>query len=168
MASLRWMDRWFTVSRIVLNLFRASLANSSSRLCFISPLGGALVSPRLRCHGARYLRYARGWYAYPVRTVRGALWARLPAPPVRTQRGRLVRVARTYPTEAAGRTCQLSAAPVLAALHATPRHAFDVERRAILVERRRVRRQPAIMRAELEHGCSPPRQQRGERVLRGG
>jgi hypothetical protein len=34
-------------------------------------------------------------------------------PPVRTQRGRLVRVARTYPTEARGdnqRTCQLSEA----------------------------------------------------------
>ena len=45
--------------------------------------------------------------AYPVRTVRGALGASRPAPPVRTQRGRLVRVAGTYPTEAPGRTCQL-------------------------------------------------------------
>ena len=33
-------------------------------------------------------------------------WASRPALPVRTQRGRLVRVARTYPTEAPGRTCQ--------------------------------------------------------------
>ena len=62
--------------------------------------------------GARYVRYARGWYyACPVRTTeRGALGASRPAPPVRTQRGRLVRVARTYPTEAPGRTCQLRAA----------------------------------------------------------
>ena len=36
--------------------------------------------------------------------VRGALGASRPAPPVRTQRGRLVRVARTYPSEAPGRT----------------------------------------------------------------
>ena len=53
---------------------------------------------------------ARGWYAYPVCTGRGALGASRPAPPVRTQRGRLVRVARTYPTyptEAPRRTCQL-------------------------------------------------------------
>ena len=85
----------------------------------------------------------------------------------------------TYPTREAGTrspyvpnggrgaygTCQLSAAPVLAALHATPRHAFDVEGRAILVERRRVRRQPAVMRAELEH-VQPA--ERAERVLGGG
>ena len=37
----------------------------------------------------------------------GAVGAGCPVPPVRTQRGRLVRVARTYPTEAPGRTCQL-------------------------------------------------------------
>ena len=36
----------------------------------------------LGCHGTRYVRYGRGWYAYPVRTVRGALGARRPAPPV--------------------------------------------------------------------------------------
>ena len=63
----------------------------------------------LGCHGTRYVRYGRGWYAYPVRTVRGALGAGRPARPVRTQRGRLVRVACTYATEAPGRsTCQLS------------------------------------------------------------
>ena len=62
----------------------------------------------LGCHGTQYAWYGRGWYAYPVRTVRGALGASRPAPPVRTQRGRLVRVACTYPTEAPGRTCQLS------------------------------------------------------------
>ena len=27
----------------------------------------------LECHGARHVRHARGWYAYGVRTVRGAL-----------------------------------------------------------------------------------------------
>ena len=67
----------------------------------------------LGCHGTRYVPYDRGWYAYPVRTVRGALGASHPAPPVRTQRARLVRVARTYPTEAPGRTRQLSAELVL-------------------------------------------------------
>ena len=36
--------------------------------------------------GTRYVPNARGWYAYPVRTVRGALGASRPAPPVRTQR----------------------------------------------------------------------------------
>ena len=45
---------------------------------------------------------------YPVRTARETLGASRPVPPVRTQRGRPVRVARTYPTEAPGRTCQLS------------------------------------------------------------
>ena len=45
---------------------------------------------------------ARGWYAHPVRTERGALGASRRVRPVRTQRGRLVRVARTYPTEAPG------------------------------------------------------------------
>ena len=33
------------------------------------------AAEHLGCHGARYIRYARGWYAYPVRTVRGALGA---------------------------------------------------------------------------------------------
>ena len=37
-------------------------------------------------------RYGRGWYAHPVRTVRGALGASRHAPPVRT----------TYPTREAG------------------------------------------------------------------
>jgi hypothetical protein len=44
-------------------------------------------------------------------TVRGALGAGRPAPPVRIQRERLVRVACTYPTEAPGRTCELSCEP---------------------------------------------------------
>ena len=73
------------------------------------------MCPHLGCHGARYVRYARGWYAYPVRTVRGALGAGRPAPSVRTQRGRLVRVARTYPTEAPGRASQLRSARSAAA-----------------------------------------------------
>jgi hypothetical protein len=78
--------------------------------------------------------HARGTYptpeagtrAYPVRTVRGALGASRPARPVRTRSGRLVRVARTYPTEAPGRTCQLRVAQVLQML--------DVKAVAILVE----------------------------------
>ena len=53
-----------------------------------------------------YVPNAQGWYAYPVRTVHGALGASRPAPPVR--HGRLVRVARTYQLEAARRTRQLS------------------------------------------------------------
>ena len=59
-------------------------------------------SSGLGCHGTRYVRCARGWYAHPVRTVRGASGASRPAPPVRTQRGRLVRVARTYGNGGAG------------------------------------------------------------------
>ena len=62
----------------------------------------------LGCHSTLYVPNAQGWYAYPVRTVRGALGTSRPAPPVRTQRGRLVRVAGTYPREAPGRTRQLS------------------------------------------------------------
>ena len=80
----------------------------------------ALPLRHLGCHGARYVPNARGWYAYPVRTVRGALGASRPAPPVRTQRGRLVRVARTYPTEAPGRTCQPRSRPSWTPLHADP------------------------------------------------
>ena len=38
----------------------------------------------------------------------GPWGASRPEPPVRTQRGRLVRVACTYPAEAPERTCQLS------------------------------------------------------------
>ena len=33
----------------------------------------ALRCARLGCHGTLYVPNARGWYAYPVRTVRGAL-----------------------------------------------------------------------------------------------
>jgi hypothetical protein len=69
------------------------------------------VGARLGCHGTRYVPNAQGWYAYPARTVRGALGASRPAPPVRTQRWRLVRVACTYPTEAPGRTSQLRRPP---------------------------------------------------------
>ena len=43
----------------------------------------------LGCHRNRCTY--RGWYAFPVRTVRGGLGTGRPAPPVRTQRGRLVR-----------------------------------------------------------------------------
>ena len=76
---------------------------------------------RLGGHGTRYVPNARGWYVYPVRTVRGALGASRPAPPVRTQRGRLVRVAGTYPTEAPGRTRQLRPSRARSAAAALPR-----------------------------------------------
>ena len=50
----------------------------------------------LGCHGARYVPYARGWYACPARTVRVALGANCPAPHVGSVRKRLLRVVRTY------------------------------------------------------------------------
>ena len=97
---------------------RASNRHSLPRRCRRSPgtrsTGAAAPwrrRARLGCHGTRYVPNARGWYAYPVRTVRGALGVSRPAPPVRTQRGRLVRVAGTYSTEAPGRTRQLRCAP---------------------------------------------------------
>ena len=31
-----------------------------------------ILAQYLWCHGTRYVRHARGWYAYDVRTVRGA------------------------------------------------------------------------------------------------
>jgi len=71
---------------------------------------------------------ARGGYVYPALTARGALEASRPAPPVRTQRGRLVRVARTYPAEAPGCTCQLRSPPArVAALCALHLHEALVE-----------------------------------------
>ena len=51
---------------------------------------------RLGCHGTRYVPNAQGRYAYPVRTVHGALGASRPVRSVRTQR-ELVRVARYVP-----------------------------------------------------------------------
>ena len=53
------------------------------------------VDRNLVRHGARYGPNAQGWYAHPVRTVRRALGTSRPPPPVRAQRGRLVRVAGT-------------------------------------------------------------------------
>ena len=50
----------------------------------------------LGCHGARYVPYARGWYACPARIVRVALGASCPAPHVGSVRERLVRAVRTY------------------------------------------------------------------------
>ena len=44
-------------------------------------------------HGTRYVRHARGWYAYPVRTVREG-------------RGKLPCASGTYSTQEAGRTAQ--------------------------------------------------------------
>ena len=35
-------------------------------------------SQPLCCHGARHVRYARDWYAYPVRAARAALGGRPP------------------------------------------------------------------------------------------
>ena len=71
----------------------------------------ALLGAHLWCHGPRCVRHARGWYAYGVRTVRASPEASCPAPPVRTARRRLVRVACTYSTEAPGRTCQHGRSP---------------------------------------------------------
>eukprot|EP00964_Phaeocystis_antarctica_P132605 scaffold96728_cov67-Phaeocystis_antarctica.AAC.1 len=45
----------------------------------------------LWCHGTRYVRHARGWYAYRVRTVRGAS-GKLPCASGTTARRRLRRV----------------------------------------------------------------------------
>ena len=64
----------------------------------------------LWCHGTRYVRHARGWCAYGVRPWRNSC----PVPQVRTLRRRLVRVARTYSTEAPGRTVSIGLAPPLA------------------------------------------------------
>ena len=61
---------------------------------------GALVTWVATVCGEQLTPNARGWYANPVRTERRALGASRPVRPVRTQRGRLVRVARTYRTEA--------------------------------------------------------------------
>eukprot|EP00964_Phaeocystis_antarctica_P051513 scaffold30059_cov63-Phaeocystis_antarctica.AAC.2 len=62
---------------------------------------------RLGCHGTWYVRHGRGWHVYGVRTVVPAPGAGCPAPLIRTARRRTVRVARTYSTEAPGRTCKL-------------------------------------------------------------
>ena len=75
----------------------------------------------LGCHGTRYVpptpeAGARAPYVQCV-----TLGAGRPARPVRTQRGRLVRVARTYPTEAPGRTRQLRSAPARARARARRR-----------------------------------------------
>ena len=43
-----------------------------------------------------------------------------PMPQVRTARRRLVRVARTYSTEAPGRTCQLSRPPIMLSTRQQP------------------------------------------------
>ena len=91
----------------------AAAADAGSRRkyhdCSKSRTKSACLTPSLGCHSTRYVPNARGWYAYPVRTVRGTLGASRTVRPVRTQRGRLVRVARTYPTEAPRRACQLGA-----------------------------------------------------------
>ena len=85
---------------------RTAPPGAGAKVCRAAALGSASKASHLGCHGTRYVRYGRGWYAYPVRTVHGALGASRPAPPVR--HGRLVRVARTYQLEAARRTRQLS------------------------------------------------------------
>ena len=59
----------------------------------VAPL--AALGPDLGCQGTRYVRCARGWYAYLVRAVRGALGTSHPSP-VRTQTRRLGRGACTY------------------------------------------------------------------------
>ena len=72
---------------------------------------------------AYLLTYLPGLPRYAVSYVpnaRGALGASRPVRPVRTQRGRLARVARTYPTEAPGRTCQLSTTPLCARASTSP------------------------------------------------
>ena len=82
------------------------------------------TGPEAREHRCRR-RWRHGWrqprveawcgvwpHSNTVRTVLGALGASCPVPPVRTARRRLVRAACTYSTEAPGRTCQHSPAPV--------------------------------------------------------
>ena len=64
--------------------------------------------------GTRYVRHARGWYMYGVRTVLAPsppAGASCSAPPVRTAQRRLVRVARTYSTGAPVRTFQQGGHP---------------------------------------------------------
>ena len=51
-----------------LRRLRSGPAASGRRWC-----GSATTDRRLGCHGTRYARHARGWYAYGLRTVRGAL-----------------------------------------------------------------------------------------------
>ena len=71
--------------------------------CASPPNSSSQSPPAVRCHGTRYVQHAR---------VRA--WgpgASCPAPPTLTARTRLVRVARTYSTEAPGRTCQHGWAP---------------------------------------------------------
>eukprot|EP00964_Phaeocystis_antarctica_P096711 scaffold62983_cov33-Phaeocystis_antarctica.AAC.1 len=54
--------------------------------------------------GATVCTHARGWYACGVRTVLSAPGASCHVPLIRKARRRLVRVARTYSTEAPERT----------------------------------------------------------------
>ena len=88
-----------------------SLGGTLGRL----PVPGGRVgrADHLGCHGTRYVRHGtpeagtRTQYVQCVMTP----GAGRPVPPVRAQRGRLVRVARANATEARGRACQLSRSP---------------------------------------------------------
>ena len=95
-------------------LHLAEQAVELRRLChardlqrLVRPEARSLCRQHLWCHGTRYARHTRGWYAYGVRAV----VQQLPVPQVRTLRRRPVRVACTYSTEAPGRTGQHSSAP---------------------------------------------------------
>ena len=52
-------------------------------------VGVKVVVEHLWCHGTWYVRHARGWYVYGVRTVRGA-------------QGKLLSASDTYSTQEAG------------------------------------------------------------------
>ena len=90
-------------------------SNSPAPICS-APLLSAASAPRspercqcshLGCHGTVCGTYSTPEAGFPVRTLRGALWARYSVSPLRTVHGRQVRVARTDSSEAPGRTCQL-------------------------------------------------------------
>ena len=86
-ASARGLDR----RAVRRELVDAHVAPAAARLPLGREVGLApdrAARPRhLGCHSTRYVPNARGWYAYPVRTVRGALGASRPVRPVRTNAG---------------------------------------------------------------------------------
>ena len=121
------------------------------------------------CHGTRYVRYHRGWHAYPVRTVRGALGASRPAPLARTVRGRLIRVACTYPTEAPGRACQLRVSTrmgtsMLAALPSSSRRCERPRRAALQLVRVRNRVSRAACTVSGGTAAAAPNQRAARRA----
>ena len=47
---------------------RTAPPGAGAKVCREAALGSASKASHLGCHGTRYVRYGRGWYAYPVRT----------------------------------------------------------------------------------------------------